>query len=297
MTHRHHLNLDAIQAFAAFADSLNFSTAAESLHISQPALHTKIRKLAGQLDVSLYTKIGRGLRLTPQGESVARFGRELSARTQRFFDTLDNHENQAVSLAAGEGAYTYLLGTGIKACLQTPGAKLSLLTADRDRSIQLVREGRATFGIAPLEVIPADMDATVYTAVGQVLVVPRTHPLARRKTLKLKDLAGSQLVVPPEGRPQRQMISHLLQSGGIPWSIAVEASGWELMMRLVQTGIGIAIVNAYCRIPKGLKAIPIPELPKLHYHIFRMHGAMLQPSVHQLMNILKQHADDWKSGN
>lgn len=244
--------------------------------------------------MSLYTKKGRALQLTPQGETVARFGRELCARTLQFCDAAKGQAQQTITLAAGEGAYMYLLGAGIQAFLSNGDSRLSLLTSDRERSIQLVREGKAIFGVAPLETIPADLDASVLSVVGQMLVVPRSHHLTKRNSLELKDLAGSSLIVPPEGRPHRQMLAHMLQSAGVPWSIAMEASGWELMIRFVQTGIGIAVVNACCKVPKDLKTIPIPELPRLHYHLFRMRDAMLPPSASRLSFLLQQHANDWK---
>lgn len=288
-----HLNLDAVQAFAVFAESLNFSAAAQVLHISQPALHTKIRKLGEQLNTPLYLRHGRTLSLTGQGEAVARLGRELAARTRLFCETMQGQAHQPVVLAAGEGAYMYLLGGGIRSFLQGPEARLSLLTADRDRALQHVREGRAQLGVAPLVSVPDDLDAQLLCVVGQALAVPRRHPLAQRKSLKLKDLAGHALIVPPEGRPQRQMLASLFQSQGVEWSVAVEAGGWELMLQFVQMGIGGAVVNACCRIPRGLKLVPIPELPRLHYHLFRMREAMPHPEATRLAKLLHQHANDW----
>lgn len=288
------LNLDAIQAFAAFAETLNFTSAAQLLHISQPALHTKIGKLEDHLGTPLYVRSGRALQLTPLGESVARFGRDLCARTEQFCAATEGRTHQTITLTAGDGAYMYLLGSGVQAFLRTRDSRLLLLTSDRDRSIQLVREGRAILGVAPIESVPADLDASVLSVVGQMLVVPRKHSLAKCDSLNLKDLAGSRLIVPPENRPHRRMLSQMLQSEDVPWSIAVEASGWELMMRFTQMGIGIAVVNACCKVPRDLKAIPIPELPKLHYHVFRLRDAIMPPEADRLAHLLRQHANDWK---
>lgn len=293
MTLPQHLNLDAVQAFAVFADGLNFSSAALRLHLSQPALHTKVRKLAEQLGMPLYTRSGRGLALTPAGESVARLGRELLQRTRLFRESLAGGVGAAITLAAGEGAYMDLLCNGIRHYLRSPPAPLSLRTADRDQALQAVRDGRAELGVAPLETIPGDLRAEALSTVGQMLVLPRRHPLATRKTLKLKALAGCALIVPPEGRPHRSLLSRLLQSEGVPWTVAVEAGGWELMIRFVQTGIGLAVVNACCRLPRELKGIPLPELPKLHYHLFRLRDALPNPAADRLAGLLRQHANDW----
>src|SRR5690348_9192156 len=103
------INLDALQSFAVFAETMNFSAAAATLHISQPALHVKIRKLSEQLDLPLYRRNGRKLDLTSHGDLVARYGRELTMRTQSFMRSLRHgEEDQSIVMAAGEGAYLYL---------------------------------------------------------------------------------------------------------------------------------------------------------------------------------------------
>ena len=53
------ISLDSLRAFRAFAEQLNFTKAAELLHISQPALRVKIAKLSRQLETALYVRQGR----------------------------------------------------------------------------------------------------------------------------------------------------------------------------------------------------------------------------------------------
>ncbi len=290
-------NLDALQSFAVFADTLNFSESARLLHISQPALHAKVRKLAEQLDARLYTRIGGALVLTSAGEQVARHARELLALNQRFVKGLAAGRDQpVVTLAAGEGAYLYLLGKALSQ-FSGPGASphLQLLTHNRDEAIQAVRAGQAQLGIAPLGTAPEDLAAVRLTVVGQVLVVPRAHALASRKSVRLRDLKDAQLIVPPEGRPHREMLGRLLQAESVPWQPSLEANGWELMLRFAQLGFGLAVVNACCRIPKGLVAIPLQGYPPLEYHMF--HGADRPPTPHaqRLMDALLTHRDHWKA--
>src|SRR5688572_1605203 len=105
------IDLDALRSFAVFAERLNFTRAAEDLHISQPSLHVKIRKLADSLRVPLYRRQGRRLELTEQGKRVAAFGTDMKGRSDAFLRELAAGAVDApVVLAAGEGAYLYLLG-------------------------------------------------------------------------------------------------------------------------------------------------------------------------------------------
>jgi len=290
-------NLDALQSFAVFADTLNFSESARLLHISQPALHAKVRKLAEQLDAKLYLRVGSALQLTSAGEQVARHARELLLLNQRFVKGLAQGQEQAVvSLAAGEGAYLYLLGKALSQ-FSGPGASphLQLLMRNRDASVQAVRAGQAQLGIAPLGAAPADLHAVRLTVVGQVLVLPRAHGLASRRSVRLRDLQGAQLIVPPAGRPHRELLGRLLQAESVAWQPSLEADGWELMLRFAQLGFGLTVVNACCRIPKGLVAVPLQGYPPLEYHLFR--AADRPPSVHaqRLWNALLAQADHWKS--
>jgi DNA-binding transcriptional LysR family regulator len=292
------LNLDAVAAFAVFADHLNVSAAARQLHISQPALHVKIRKLAEQVGRPLYVRAGSALALTEAGRQVARFGREILDQTSDFAARLaPGYPGEELRLAAGDGAYLYLVGGAIRRFLASADCRLRLTSRDRDGALDDVLSGRADLGVAPLESSHPELELRTLTNVGQMLVVPAGHRLAAKRRLRLGDLRDCELVVPPEDRPHRRLLARLLQSADVPWSVAVEAQGWELMIRFVQIGVGLAVVNACCRLPRGLKGIPIPELPSLRYHLFHRKGAQRRPPVRRLCDELLLHGNDWMTNS
>ncbi|HEY2794956.1 MAG TPA: LysR family transcriptional regulator, partial [Micromonosporaceae bacterium] len=83
------LEADSLAAFAAFAARRNLTTAAAELHISQPSLHTKLRKLATAIGTPLYERDGRHLVLTPAGQRLAVFAADSARRLDDFLDDLD----------------------------------------------------------------------------------------------------------------------------------------------------------------------------------------------------------------
>lgn len=288
------VSFDALTAFAEFAEDGNFSRAAIRLHLSQPALHTKIAKLGQSIGQPLYLRRGRVIEITETGRKVQRFARELAATTVAFQnELLERDTAQPVMLAAGEGAFLYLLGQGIKAHLSNRRHALQLTTADGAAAVDMVRSARAHLGVASLETVPRDLAAEPLTRVGQMLVLPKRHALASRRSIRLKDIAGAELIVPPAGRPHRTMLSQMLQSAGVDWRVAVEASGWEVMLHLVRLGMGLAVVNACCRIPVGVVARPMPELPALQYFVFHRKGRLSDAAL-TLKQTLLAHADGWK---
>lgn len=288
---------DALLAFAEFAEDGNFTRAAARLNISQPALHTKVSRLAEALQSSLYVRHGRRIEITDTGRKVQRFAREMAAATQEFEgELLDKKGVRPVVLAAGEGSYLYLLGEAIRAHRAASKHPLQLQTVDRHAALDAVTSTRAHLGVASLEAVPAELSAQPLTRVGQMLALPSSHSLASRRTVRLKDLRGADLIVPPEARPHRTMLSRMLQSERVEWNVAVEATGWELMLEFVRLGLGLAVVNECCRLPRGVVGRPVPELPSLQYFVFHLDKQLSKPAS-ELKQRLLAFGDSWKKRN
>jgi LysR family transcriptional regulator, low CO2-responsive transcriptional regulator len=278
------LSTDALASFAVFADHLNFTRAAEELHLSQPALHVKVQKLAETLGRPLYRREGRRLTLTLEGEAVARFARELDARVGSFLAELRGTvPDRPVVLAAGEGAYLYLLGDVVRDAT----TRLRLINGDHTQMLTAVRTGRADLGIGVLDVLPDDLGTVPLASYPQTLVLPDGHALASRSTLTLADLAGTPLVVPPPQRPHRIALERALRAAGVEWSVAVEAGGWPVMLHFVALGVGLAVVNGCVRPPAGLIQREIIDLPPVPYHAVHLPGRDGDPRVAGLLSAIQ----------
>ncbi len=251
-------------AFVVFAEHLNFTRAAARLHISQPALHVQIKKLAEAVGRPLYRRDGKSLSLTPEGRHLAAFGREVQERGRSVLEELRGQaQSGPVVLASGQGAFLYLLGPAIRRFPKRTWP-LRLLSMSGPQAIESVREARAHLCVAALpgDTLPADLTCEKLRSVGQSVIVPSSHRLARRRSLRPADLADEQLVVAPAGSPHRVMLTHLLESSGIAWSVAVEATGWEVMLQFARYGVGIAVVNDFCPAPRGMKIHPTRGRPE-----------------------------------
>ena len=97
---------DDLEAYERFAESLNFTRAAEQLLISQPALHVKIKKLADHYGVPLYQRDGRNILLTEAGERLLVFARDALAAERRIREELSGDTGHSqVTLAAGASGF------------------------------------------------------------------------------------------------------------------------------------------------------------------------------------------------
>ncbi|MBX3222988.1 MAG: LysR family transcriptional regulator [Labilithrix sp.] len=264
------ISSDRLHTFAVFAEDNNLSRAAKRLHLSQPAVHAQLKGLADELGVPLYQRVGRGLVLTKEGIEVAAFAREIEERANELVARLRGEAGeQPLVLAAGAGALVHLLAGGLRAFSRARAtARVEVVTADASHAVDLVRRGLAHVGVGVLDTGPAELDDRILARASQIVVVPRDHRLAGRRSVRLTDLDGEDLVAPPEGGPQRAALDAAFAANGVRARPVAVARGWDVVLRLVELGVGIGIVNDTCAIPRTLVARPLRELPSVTYRAF-----------------------------
>ncbi|MCA9541711.1 MAG: LysR family transcriptional regulator [Myxococcales bacterium] len=275
------LDADWLYAFTVFAEHLNFTHAAQALHLSQPALHVQIKRLGEQVGAVLYRRRGRSIELTEAGRRVLAFAREQGDATARFLDALHgrNAERPAV-LCAGEGACLYLLGPAIARF----AGDLRLRVRDGEGTLAALLAAEVDVGVlVAQDALPAELEAAPLASVGQCALFPPDHALAGRTTLKARDLARERLILPPPGRPLRAAFERAVET---PPEIAVEVTGWPLALHFAALGLGVAVVNAFCPTPPGLVAVPIADLPPRRYLAVRRRAMSYAPAAVRLWTAL-----------
>lgn len=263
MDRRGRLESDALRAFEVFAEHRNFTTAAAVLRISQPSLHVKIRKLARGLGVQLYERDGRRLVLTPAGERLAAFAADGARRAEEFLRGLDGGPG-TLTVTAGRGAFRWVISKAIRN-ISAEGRRVRVLTADREAALAALSDGRADLAVIGYDPPPRHLDAVQIHRYPQVLLVDSAHPLAGRGKLRLTDLEGMDLVVPPADRPHRRALDRALLDAGVRWQPVAEVEGWDLLVHCTVMGIGATVVNGCVPTPDGLTAVPIVDLPAVRY--------------------------------
>jgi DNA-binding transcriptional LysR family regulator len=274
--YRWSVNYEHLRAFVAFAAHRNFTHAARELALSQPALHVQIRKLTEAVGRPLYVRSGRGLVLTRDGERLAAFGRDTLARGGALLADLRGERGDApVVLAAGRGAYLYLLAPALRR-FQRAGGRLRLAVAGGDEAVAMVAEARADLAVAavtPPSTPGMPIAAEPVRVTRHVAVVPRDHALARRRRVRAADLDGEPQVVAPSASRHRAAIEAAFLAAGAELAVAVEAADWDLMMQLTALGAGPCIVNDMCRAPAGTVAVPFEGLAPVTYQLLRRRDA------------------------
>ncbi|HWA73823.1 MAG TPA: LysR family transcriptional regulator substrate-binding protein [Polyangiaceae bacterium] len=167
-------------------------------------------------------------------------------------------------MAAGERTFLHLLSEPLRAFQRGNRSKLRVLTRDREHALGAVQLGEAHLAVTVIDDVPPDIISRRVARVGAAVVMPRNHPLARKRSIAIRDLRDEALIAPPAGRPLRATLAQAWATAGQAWSPAVEANGWELMMRFAELGLGVAIVDDFCSPPRGT------GLPTILYQLLRL---------------------------
>ena len=150
--------------------------------------------------------------------------------------------------------------------------------------------GVAHLAVCALDLLPAGLASVDLLRTPLCLAMPATHPLAARRKIPISALAGERLILSPSGQLHREFVGRALsrlapeQLGPDP----IEADGWPLMLRFVQLGLGVAVVNGTCTLPEGTVARPLPEMGTVTYRLVRRRGARLSASGERLAALLSE---------
>lgn len=248
------MDLRRIRHFHVLAETLNFSRAAERLHIAQPALSVSIQKLESELGTRLFERMPTGVALTASGQAVLIEARRLLYHGEQMLrlaqDTAQGTGGPLRIGFVGSTIYSVLPALVPAFRAAYPGVELVLREMTSHRIVDALAEEGLDVGIVRTPLLQSST-AELLTLQRDpfVLALPRAHPLAARETLTVKDLARESFVMynAAEAAGLHGAAMALCQWAGFVPQIAQEATQVPTVLALVESGLGIALVPAVMR--------------------------------------------------
>jgi DNA-binding transcriptional LysR family regulator len=251
------------------AEQLHFRRAAESIHLSEPALSVQIRALEEQIGVQLFIRDRRRTVLTPAGQVFLEEAREIAGWTERAISRARRAAlGQIGTLRVGfvSSAAALLIPPIVMRFRELyPEVELDLrnvLTAD-----QLLQLGdrRIDVGLLRLPVPPQEqIQTTVLHSEAFVLLLPSSHPLARKRPLRLEQLREANFVMYARKKAPgfHDLILGILNAAGFSPHVAQEASEMPTLISLVAAGLGVAIAPSSVQLFHQHPGVVVRKLPK-----------------------------------
>ncbi|WP_248799219.1 LysR family transcriptional regulator [Pseudomonas sp. MWU13-2105] len=240
------LDLVSLRLFAAVCQEGNISRAAEREFITPSAVSRRISEIEALVGLPLILRHARGISVTPAGNavwqsalSVADNIQELGAELLQF----KTGTKGTVRVVANLSAVVQFLPEDIAAFEQLfPEIDVELEEQPSLQAMRTIAAHGADFGICNEVAGLDDFDVVPYRKDQLYVMLPKQHPLAQTRSLSLADLTGEKVIGLKLDTSLMQLLKREYAALGVLFTPRIRAGSLEAMCRMVQVGLGIAIV-------------------------------------------------------
>ena len=288
--------LKPLRAFCQVARLGSVSRAAEALYLSQPAVTLQLQALERDLGVRLLERSGRRLLPTREGDLLHALARPLveglDGLDLAFREQVRGLDAGELDIAAGTSTILYLLPGIVEAFRERhPDVRLRLHNVTGAGGLTLLRSDAVDFAVGSMLEVPADLDYAPVYNFEPMLILPPGHPLADKPDLTLQDLSPYGLILPPQRLTTYRLVDLVFQRNRVPYTVALEVGGWEVIKQYVAMGLGISIVTAICLTEADRARLAARSLaawfPSRSYGVVMRKGKYLSPQARAFVELIQ----------
>ncbi|MFD2416757.1 LysR family transcriptional regulator [Amycolatopsis pigmentata] len=245
------------------AEESNLTRAAALAGVPQPTASRWLAELADQVGTPVAARAGRGIRLTYAGGLLAEAARRAAGELRQGFraalaeaDPESGHISLAFLHTMGGVRVPELLA-GFRAA--HPGVRFTLVQGASEELLRRLRTGEADLILtAPLPTGDPGFEMSALALQPLVAVVPKGHPLASRKRVRIAELAKSEFVSLKPGAGVRRIVDDLLGQAGYTPRVSFEGEEADTLRGMVAARLGVTILPESEPLPNpGTVEIPL----------------------------------------
>jgi len=257
-----------LQVFFKVAGLLSFTKAAESLHMTQPAVTFQIRQLEESFNTRLFDRTHNRISLTEAGERVYEYAEKISAiysEMEAMIRDMTGDMSGSVTIGASTTIAEYMLPSLLGDFRQKyPDVLIHLKVSNTDGVVSMVEDNVIDLGVVEAPVSNRNLVVEPCKNDKLVAIVPNKHPLAKKAKVSLKELLAYPFISREEGSGTREVIEeYVAQADGCKdgLNVAMDLGSPEAVKGAVEAGMGISIVSeATVAKERRLESLKILEL-------------------------------------
>lgn len=255
-----------LRVFRTVAELLNFTQAAEALHLTQPAVTLQIKSLESSLAARLFDRTGNRVKLTPAGEVLLKHARqieELTQKAQAEVAAINGEQRGRLALGASTTIAQYILPPLVGKFLAAhPRIELFLYGANTGDVVTAVVDKRVD--LAFIEGPPHRADLKIERFLDDEIVVIASP---QHEWNALDGLQDMPLIMRERGSGTRTVVEMALKKAGLKVNklhVAMELDSSEAVKSAVEAGLGIGFVSQWAlRKERKLGTLAIVSMPRL----------------------------------
>lgn len=295
------VTLKQLRSFAALVSEGSYAAAAQTLHVTAPAVAQQVRLLERRIGVPLYER-------TPLGPLPSDAGQELLATTsrmeaelqgcQRNLDLIRSCAEGTVSLGAVSTAKYFAPQLLAGFWQRHPGVEVQLAVGNRDDMIQ--RLAGNSIDLVIMGRPPQNLDVTT-VPIGEhpsVLIASPRHPLAGQPAVLQSRLESERFLVREQGSGTRALTEWFFTTAGIQPTVAMEIPSNETIKQAVIADLGVAVISKHtvaAEIDDGrLVIVDVVGMPIMRrWYAVRRSSLRPGPAGEQFWQFLAAHTSDY----
>jgi DNA-binding transcriptional LysR family regulator len=239
-----------LQVFHTVARLLSFTKAAESLHMTQPAVTFQVRQLEEYFNTRLFDRTHNRISLTDAGARVY----EYADRIFELYGEMENAVREMTGEISGSltiGASTTIAEYMLPALLgdfraRYPDVSIHLKVSNTDGIVSMVENNTIDLGVVEAPVSNKNLVVDQCRRDSLVAIVPPGHPKAGRDAISLDELLMYPFICREEGSGTREVIAEHMSSTANSetcMNVAMELGSPEAVKGAVEAGMGISVVS------------------------------------------------------
>ena len=295
-----HLTLRQLKVFEAVARHLNYTRAAEELHLTQPAVSMQVKQLEESLGIALFEQLGKRIHLTEAGLELLGYARTI---TQQL-DELEGVLNRMKGLGGGRlrisvaTTANYFIPTLLGSFSRRyPDVTVSLDVTNRETLLRQLTENTVDLVVMGQPPVEADVEAQIFMDNPLVVVAPPNHPLAILKKIPLARLQEETFLVRESGSGTRIAMERFFNERGMRLKTGMEVGSNEAIKQSVQAGLGLGLLSRATieqeLTLKRLVVLDVADLPIMrHWYVVHRKGKRLSAAAEAFKQFLLKESTD-----
>ena len=285
-----------LRAFVSVVKLGTLTRAAEALYLSQPTISLQLQALERELGVILMDRRRRRINLTDAGEALYELARPLIEGWENldrdFQAKVKGLQAGRLVIAAGTSTIQYLLPELVRRYRERfPAVRLQLANVTGKDGLALLREGDADFAVGSMLDVPNDIAWAPVHHYDPMLIMPLDHPLVANDKITLEDLSPYGLILPPQRLSTYRLVDLVFQQSQVPYHVAIEVGGWDVIKEYVAMGMGISIVTGICITEADSARLAVRNMkqffPQRSYGVVMRKGKFLSAEARAFIDLIR----------
>ncbi|MEW5965404.1 MAG: LysR substrate-binding domain-containing protein [Pseudomonadota bacterium] len=294
-----HITFRQLQVFEAAARLGGYTRAAETLHLSQPAVSMQIRQLEEQAGMPLFDQIGKKVHLTDAGRVLYRHAQDILAQVQEAqleLEEMRGVRRGQLNITIASTANYFAPRLLAAFCQRHPEVKVSLDVSNREHILELLNETDKDLAIMGRPPEASDLVAHPFMENPLVVIASPTHPLAHARNIPLARLAEESFISREAGSGTRMAAERFFDEAGTKLSTAMEMSSNEAIKQAVQAGLGLGVVSIHTLemelVLDRLVILDVEGFPILrHWYVVHRQGKRFSAVAQAFLNFVMSEAE------